>query len=389
MRSPRPSRLAWLPSLAVAAAAAVTVLPATPALAAPATRSPLRAIERLAPYQPQTTCSPTAKPGVVAFRNLVLRAYGGTGDYGIVRACSVGGRSEHKEGRAWDWKVSASSPAQVRAVQDMLHWLLTTDRYGNAYAQARRTGVMYLIWNHRIWSAGSGWSAYTGHDPHTNHVHLSFSWAGARKRTSYWTGIVSPTLGPVGAVPAPRPVPKPAPRPAPRPAPTPAPAPAPPAPVPPAPAPPAPPAPAVPVGGELDVPAAAAAGATTPFALLAGRRYALMVTGTYRYGGGDMTADAECSVWPGQDGWHRHSFWEDSGSWTAGGGHLDLQVGGVSTRWSTRDGSSCDAVEHTYGLQLVPDRTGPLSLKVLDDVYGDNAGSLHVTVRPVDSSGQA
>src|SRR3954468_20983365 len=67
------------------------------------------AIERLSPYQPQSTCAPIARPGVVKFRSLVLATYHGTGDSGIVRACSVGGRSEHKEGRAWDWRVSVKS----------------------------------------------------------------------------------------------------------------------------------------------------------------------------------------------------------------------------------------------------------------------------------------
>ena len=43
------------------------------------------AIDDLAPYQPQRTCSPTAQPGVVAFRAMVLRAYPSTVDDGIVR----------------------------------------------------------------------------------------------------------------------------------------------------------------------------------------------------------------------------------------------------------------------------------------------------------------
>ena len=60
-------------------------------------------LDDLAPYRPQTTCSPSAKPGVVGFRNLVLAAYPATASWGISRACSIGGTSEHKEGRAWDW----------------------------------------------------------------------------------------------------------------------------------------------------------------------------------------------------------------------------------------------------------------------------------------------
>ncbi|MGB8652788.1 MAG: hypothetical protein WCD35_19240, partial [Mycobacteriales bacterium] len=182
------SRLSALPALLLLGALVAVLLPSPSAGAAPLTMTPSRAIERLAPYQPQTTCSPTPKPGTVALRRLITRAYGGTGDYGIVRACRIGGRSEHKEGRAWDWKVSIRNRTQVRQVNDMLHWLFAHDRYGNDFAQARRLGVMYVIWNHRIWTTSTrSWRVYRGADPHTNHVHFSLSWAGALKRTSYWT----------------------------------------------------------------------------------------------------------------------------------------------------------------------------------------------------------
>ena len=83
-----------------------------------------------------------------------------------------------------------------------MHWLVKTDKYGNRYAKARRLGIQYLIWNHKIWgsySASSGWRKYTGANPHTDHVHISFTWAGARKKTSFWTGKV----GNVGAAPTP------------------------------------------------------------------------------------------------------------------------------------------------------------------------------------------
>jgi hypothetical protein len=56
---------------------------------------------------------------------------------------------------------------------------------------ARRLGVMYIIYNRRIWAsyrAEEGWRPYVGASPHTDHIHFSFSWAGARKQTSYWDG---------------------------------------------------------------------------------------------------------------------------------------------------------------------------------------------------------
>ena len=75
----------------------------------------------------------------------------------IRRDCSVGGPSEHKEGRAWDWGVAATNAGDRR----------------------------------RIWAsyrAEEGWRPYVGANPHTDHIHFSFSWAGARKQTSYWGG---------------------------------------------------------------------------------------------------------------------------------------------------------------------------------------------------------
>ena len=151
-------------------------------------------------YEGQSKCSPSPKPGVVAFQQMVLRAYPGTGPGGISRACNVGGQSEHKEGRAWDWTVSASNPGHRRAVDGLFEWLLEADRFGNEHARARRLGIMYMIWNKRIWSTWGGWDTYcvmkrgtcidpedkTARHPHTDHVHFSFTWAGARKKTTFW-----------------------------------------------------------------------------------------------------------------------------------------------------------------------------------------------------------
>ena len=85
--------------------AALTVASlAVPAAAAP--RPPHAypaAIEPLAPYAAQRICSPTVKPGTYALSRMLLTAYPGTRSLGIVRACGVGGTSEHKEGRAFDW----------------------------------------------------------------------------------------------------------------------------------------------------------------------------------------------------------------------------------------------------------------------------------------------
>ncbi|GAC1324893.1 MAG: hypothetical protein NVSMB13_07030 [Mycobacteriales bacterium] len=166
------------------AAAATVPVPGSP--------SASTSIESLSPYIPQTSCDPSAKPGAIALEQLVLRTYPATGSSGIVNTCAAEGQvSEHSEGRAWDWQVSSQDPAQRASADALLNWLLATDSRGHRAAMARRLGIMYMIFDHRIWDSYAdeqGWRPYTGANPHTDHVHISLSWAGAWARTSYWTG---------------------------------------------------------------------------------------------------------------------------------------------------------------------------------------------------------
>ena len=146
-------------------------------------------------YVGQGTCYGSPQPGVAAFREMILDAFPETTDLGIMRGCSVGGLSEHKEGRAWDWGVKVWVPAQKAIAEGVLAALLDTDDCGNQYALARRLGVMYMIWNQKIWrsyKAWLGWAPYGGSNPHTDHVHFSFSWPGALMETSYWTDVALP-----------------------------------------------------------------------------------------------------------------------------------------------------------------------------------------------------
>lgn len=155
-----------------------------------------REIDGYAPYEPQRTCDANAKPGVLGFRDLAISKYPGSRNLGIVRGCSVGGNSEHKEGRAFDWGVRVDRPGEKAAAEEMVNGLLATDAHGNKHALARRLGVMYVIWNRQIWSShrhSEGWRPYHGASAHTDHVHVSFSWAGARAQTSYWSGKPVPT----------------------------------------------------------------------------------------------------------------------------------------------------------------------------------------------------
>jgi hypothetical protein len=152
-------------------------------------------------YEGQSKCDPSPKPGVLAFQSIVLAREPGTSAGSISRDCSIGGQSEHKEGRAWDWGARADVPSERAAAKRTIDWLKAPDKFGNDAAMARRFGVMYLIFDRRIWFPGTGWRTYCVQkqngcvspgttsdvrDPHTSHVHISFTWAGALKQTSYW-----------------------------------------------------------------------------------------------------------------------------------------------------------------------------------------------------------
>jgi len=188
-----------------------------PAQAAP--RSPSvppglpAAIEPLASYVPANSCNPAAKPGTTALAELLVRTYPGT-SYGISRSCGAGlPTSEHYDGRAVDWMNSVRTPAQAAQADAVISWLRATDSHGNAWANARRLGVMYVIWDDHIlglYDPGAGWRPYSScaqHPErswdttcHRDHMHLSLTWPGAMGTTSFWTGrVAAPDYGPCRA----------------------------------------------------------------------------------------------------------------------------------------------------------------------------------------------
>ncbi|MBB4749880.1 FG-GAP repeat domain-containing protein [Actinoplanes lobatus] len=169
------------PSVLQSAAAADPRKPVTPIFGP--------SIDDYAASDGQTTCPEGVRPGPLALEALLDQTYGDHTGY-FLRACDVGGRSEHKEGRALDYMLNVNDADQKAVAESILNWLLATDRYGNKHANARRLGIMYLIWNRQIWhasEASAGWQPYSGESAHTDHIHFSFSWAGARKETTWWT----------------------------------------------------------------------------------------------------------------------------------------------------------------------------------------------------------
>ncbi|RYV51387.1 DUF4214 domain-containing protein [Pengzhenrongella frigida] len=192
----RPLRVAVL-ALALALVG-VGAAPAQAATLPPGPTSPATApspIDAYASYQAQSTCDPSVKPGAQYVLNMAVGYYGGRASE-IGRACGVGGTSEHKEGRALDWGVNVANPAEKAAGDQFVNWLTAPGPDDKVGYNARRLGVMYVIWNRQIWSNSSsnaGWRAYTGASPHTDHVHVSLSWAGANVRSSWWTGVALPS----------------------------------------------------------------------------------------------------------------------------------------------------------------------------------------------------
>lgn len=168
-----------------AAATRPVPFPTTPKGLKPPVKLPT-AIDATPRYVPQIACQPGTPVGVAKLRDLVLETYGVGGAGNTARKCNEG-TSEHADGRAWDWMVSVNNAQEKKAAGDFLAWL--TANHG---ANAKRLGIMYVIHNKLIWAVyreQDGWRASSGH---TDHIHISFSWNGARGNTSFWTGAVQP-----------------------------------------------------------------------------------------------------------------------------------------------------------------------------------------------------
>lgn len=193
----RPRRARWLTTSVVALALAVPTWAPVGAQAAAVVPKPSRTLpstlDVATSYRQQYSCDPVAKRGLEEYLRLLLKTYPMGHSGGIVRGCGIGGTSEHKEGRALDFMLSVNVPEQKAAGDALTAWLTGKDANGVVGGNARRLGVMYVIWNKRIWSVynTSGWRTYTGPVPHTDHVHTSFSWDGAMGRTSWWDGTAT------------------------------------------------------------------------------------------------------------------------------------------------------------------------------------------------------
>jgi hypothetical protein len=153
-------------------------------------------------YDKARECRKRATPGALALVGWLEKNAKGS-SWGIMR-CERWGRNSaslHAEGRAVDWHLDAARPADRREARRLIALWLATDSEGNEHALARRMGIQEIIWSCRSWWSGSAamgkYSAcfadsgrrrrnVTYTEAHKDHVHIGLSWAGARKRTSFW-----------------------------------------------------------------------------------------------------------------------------------------------------------------------------------------------------------
>ena len=157
----------------------------------------LMPMEPYAGYQPQTTCRQKPKPGVLMLADWLVARGGGYGT--IARSCAGSSRSEHKEARAFDWILDATDPVELALADAMLEEILAPDDTGQPHALARRRGIMYVIWNDRMYASydgfvskpylSSGCRTKRKCSPtlrHRDHVHISLSRKGAKGTTSWY-----------------------------------------------------------------------------------------------------------------------------------------------------------------------------------------------------------
>ncbi len=154
-------------------------------------------VDGYASYQPQKACARKDKPGTVALGQwLAARggAYGGT-----LRDCRSGGQSEHKDGRAFDWTLDATDLDDEATAEAFITEVFADDELGDTDALARRMGIMYVIWDDRMYAAwdgfepkrylSSGCRSRKTCSPtlrHRDHMHISLSKAGAKALTSWY-----------------------------------------------------------------------------------------------------------------------------------------------------------------------------------------------------------
>lgn len=317
------------------------ILLGTTLTAAPAAAS---AVDEYADYDPQTTCASAVKPGTAYLLAWLRQQYPGTRSSSTLRPCSSG-TSEHKDGRALDWGVDVADAREKAQAYAFLDRIFAADRRGNPDALARRMGIMYVIWNDRIYRSYDGFSSgdysHSACDGplrtcsktlrHRDHVHISLSRAGAAAQTSFYRdrGV------------NPEPV-------------------------------------LVPGTRLLDAQATAVARMVVPgngqtvsstFKVQRGQTYRIVGDGLHRYGPGAQVEDAACR-WSAR-----------AGKWVRS---IRTLLVNETSPWADTCGAS-----HTHSATYTARRTGLLHLRVADTTPRGNSGSLSFYILREDISARS
>jgi hypothetical protein len=140
------------------------------------------------PWIGEAGCSGGHTAGALALKSWLQRTYQFTASIGGYscrpNSANTSQTSLHGEGRALDWMATAGMTAQRRTVQRFIRRVSADD-----FKLARAMGIQELIFNRKIWTASrhtEGFRAYTGPNPHTDHIHIGLNRAGAAKQTSFY-----------------------------------------------------------------------------------------------------------------------------------------------------------------------------------------------------------
>ncbi len=165
----------------------------------------LMPLEPYAGYQPQTTCKQKPKPGVLMLADWLVARGGGYG--AITRSCAGSSTSEHKESRAFDWLLDATSETDQALAAALLDELFAPDDTGEPSALARRMGVMYVIWDDHMYASYDAFVAkrYLSSScrnrrtcsptlRHRDHLHISLTRQGAKGLTSWYLAQPPPVV---------------------------------------------------------------------------------------------------------------------------------------------------------------------------------------------------
>ena len=169
----------WVPPPSTEAIAATQFVPVVD----PPSISPLGSCSSSDPFACSCThpaCTP-GHPGTVELRDYLLGRFPGIGNSGTYccrqNSNSLSKLSVHAIGRAIDLGVPLIGGDADNTIGDeVANWLVENAEY---------IGIQRVIWDHTFWNGEHGFGLLGG-DPHTNHLHVELSQAGAARQTLFF-----------------------------------------------------------------------------------------------------------------------------------------------------------------------------------------------------------